>query len=114
MPSDQQGPDLDRLVAEILGWTTLVPGPDWIMPEVLHWLRPCGKFQGSCPAFSTNPRRIEEMLAWLRKGKEVNIVVQIGVSDWGVSAVIVGRPKIARGDTIQHALARLVVAVAEA
>jgi len=110
------GRDLDRACAEAMGWTHMIPGPDWIMPEVLHWLRPDGSFKGSLPSFSTDPSTQAEKLAFLQQPDgAVGIDIRNGEATatvWSFADLIIYAE--ATGTTIDQALARLIVAVAKA
>lgn len=113
-------PSLDEQCARAMGWKHMIPGRDWIMPEVLHWLRPDGSLKGSLPRFSTDPALLDAKLAWLAKRcrfHQVNMEVQESGSA-GVSIDIPCEPFKQTffeeyGDSIHEATARLVVAVAE-
>ena len=119
MTDQLDGRDLDRACAEAMGWTHMIPGPDWIMPEVLHWLRPDGSFKGSLPSFSTDPSTQKEKLAWLIPQSEslYKQVVLVAADDEIITraSMLFGRRTISEtGTDIDQALARLVCSVAKA
>lgn len=108
MASSEPGPELDRRVSEAMG------------------KRPKPKFSGDLayPKFSTDPARIAEMVEWLRaigdySDINIDLTAQSGVMarmgfwpdgdverEWVDAAVD-------KADSIEHALALLVVAVGE-
>jgi len=111
------GRDLDRACAEAMGWTHMIPGPDWIMPEVLHWLRPDGSFKGSLPSFSTDPSTLPETLAWIRSQVDELSELMLEERSKGEWLACVWDDRETpgvRGATITEVAARLVVAVAKA
>ena len=96
------GEELDAAVAKVLGWTFHTYPPD-ISP---YWTRADGMV--GTHHFSTDPAHIAEMLAWLTRNQEV-VTVQGDDRD----AMAFWRMLNGTGDTIQHALANLIVQVAE-
>ena len=108
MASSEPGPELDRRVALLLGWRredTVYRGRSeeaWRQPGVEFVER---------PAFSTDPARIAEMVEWLAKRFEgVSLGWSTSDSEWAAAA---SGTKVWTGQTIQHALALLLVAVGE-
>ena len=106
------GPELDRAVAAALG---LCP-PRCPFCDERHWgrLGLCNAMpEGPRCAYSTNPARIEEMLSWLRSDRPRRVEVRVEIAGHVAAETYAGRVCYVEGDTIQHALALLVVAVAE-
>lgn len=98
---------LDEAVARVLGWTRDAKKWDgWRHPEE-RW------FQDACPRYSTQPSAQAEMLAWLsNRAWEDECSIIVVVTPSLASASIAGYC-MQSGATINEALARLVVAVAE-
>lgn len=95
--------ELNAKVAKILGWfiSPGIGGPLWHRPgDARSWPE---------PQFDADPTLLPEMLAWLHE-RWGNVELHIGKSDT-MAAVLVGDP--VSGKTINEAVARLVVAVAE-
>lgn len=115
--AELHGEALDRAVAGVLGWTHMVPGPGWQMPEVLHWSDPDGKFVGRLPHFSSDWSRLPEMLQHLMRNDPGRWVC-IDTAPDGTDAALWGRGEGPvqgdEGKDVLEAVARLVVAVAEA
>lgn len=94
MASSEPGPELDRRVGEAMG-----KGPVMVLdcyPEHLCFA-----------PYSTDPARIAEMSAWLLH-TGYPVIYPLGEV---VRAYLQGHPESSEGQTIQHALALLVVAV---
>lgn len=121
MTAPPTGRDLDRAVAVAMGLRPIpasVPrSGDWLC----DWQRNAtfsettGWAHRHLPAYSTDPACLDEMLAWLvaRGQPEIALVESDDGGDlW--EAYLAPRSIPQRGSTIYEAVARLVVAVAEA
>lgn len=100
--------DIDRRVAEILGWWTNSNG-DWYHPVASV---PTRKAKDGPPPFSTCQTLIGEMLAWFR-GRNLNIQLlftvhgaKVDVLDWAYDL------QVSRdGDSINLALCKAIIAI---
>lgn len=125
------GPELDAAVAKAMGLTVLPDGRCSVYPDKTG-IDYGGKWHKT-PLYSTDAARIPEMLAWLylyrKPSRPIFNDVRLEASEDGVLSSLWDCCNDARygtcdhvdekmaeadGDTIQHALACLVVAVAKA
>jgi len=115
------GPELDRAVALAMGWTEIK------VYSLAGYAKGCPPDRGSgfvrqVPQFSTEHRRIDELLAWLYCQGEPHCeeVIVVAHPNKVVASVILDDAEDCpsqvsrRGKTIPEALSRLVLAVSEA
>ena len=104
------GAKLDRAVANAMGWRQSPMSTDWVSPTPGG-----GSMVGrSLPQFSTDPRHIAEMLAWLRSRSPHGIVnIEYLAEDETVVDCVGISPRVGSrlGCDIPDALARLVDAM---
>jgi len=122
MTTSEPGPELDRRVAEAIGYERIQVCVD--ASGGTAWM--CGAKEGvgtfvDLLGFSTDPARIAEMVEWLRRERWESIEVELDPEGryWARTAdnTAQGEPDWIHGPwlgkTIEHALALLVVAVGD-
>lgn len=116
MSTELTGRELDEAAARAMGWT-FITFPNGPCPDVKHWKHPEGEYHWrKTPSLSTDPAHIPEMLAWLRKFASVEMFAWRN-DDVEAATIHSDRHRLdcrVGGSTLSEALARLVVAVAEA
>lgn len=102
---------LNEAVARAMGWT-FTTYPDGL--EIAHWHPPGMTIKNSakpCPSYFTDPATQAEMLAWLLQHTTGSIAIDVDDTASARCRAWGGTEEV--GATINEALARLVVAVAE-
>ena len=117
MTDQLDGRDLDRAVAEAMGWTAIVDG--FYKGELLGRKPGCEEDGYLLPLYSTDPRTQAEKLAWFRS--QGLLVCHWGVDDSGLDEWTVETEdgkvvttRFVKRDLWDLALARLIVVVAKA